>query len=387
MRRLIFLALGLASLAGAGFAVYRGRPPPPAPAAALGLDTVLRGDDAAYARVTAPRTLRFPADHGPHPDYRSEWWYFTGNLAAASGRRFGFELTFFRFALAPAAVKRRSAWATNQIYLAHFALTDVAGGRMHAFERAGRAALDLAGARARPFRVWVGDWAARAVAGDGRRVRLTAASGSIAIDLELGFDGPFVAHGENGMSRKSAEPGNASYYYSDPRMPVRGTIRIGGTATAVRGLAWLDREWGSTMLAVDQAGWDWFALQLDDGRALMFYQLRRRDGGVHPFSAGTLIDAGGEGRALGSRDVEIQVLGHWRSPRDGARYPSRWALTVPSAALRLEVEPFVADQELNLSIRYWEGAVSVRGTAGGRAIAGNGYVELVGYGGPGNGQK
>jgi predicted secreted hydrolase len=340
------------------------------------------GDLAGYARALAPRPFVFPADAGPHPDFRTEWWYYTGNLQTADGGHFGFQLTFFRTALAPPgpAVPRASAWAARQLYLAHLALTDTAGRRFHAWSRLGREALGLAGARAEPFRVWVDDWSAEGERAGGATVRLRAAEADAAIDLVLRSEKPVVPQGDGGLSRKGPEPGNASYYYSLTRMSVRGTVRAGGEPIAVSGLAWMDREWSTSALGPELVGWDWVALQLDDGRDLMVYRLRRRDGTADPHSAGAVIAADGTARPLGPDEAALATLGHWTSPRSGVRYPSRWRLAVPAAGLDLDLVPRLPDQELLVGTRYWEGAVRVEGTAAGRPVAGRGYVELVGYG-------
>jgi predicted secreted hydrolase len=341
------------------------------------------GEVAGYARAVAPRTFAFPADHGPHPEFRTEWWYYTGNLEAAAGRHFGFQLTFFRTALAPpaaGAAARASAWSARQLYLAHFALTDTAGRRFHAWSRLSREALGLAGARATPFRVWLEDWAAESEATGGLPVRLRAAEGDVAIDLILASDKPVALQGDHGLSQKGSEPGNASYYYSLSRMSAHGTVSAGGASLPVSGLAWMDREWSTSALGPDLVGWDWLALQLDDGREVMVYRLRRRDGTADAHSAGALIAADGTTRPLALGDVTLDALDHWTSPRSGVRYPSRWRLAVPTAALSLEITPRLADQELIVGTRYWEGAVRVDGTAAGQPIAGRGYVELVGYG-------
>ena len=341
------------------------------------------GDPTGFARATAPRRFAFPADLGPHPEFRTEWWYYTGNLETAAGRHFGFQLTFFRSALAPPAAgvsRRASAWSASQLYLAHFALTDTAGRRFHAWSRLGREALGLAGARATPFRVWLDDWSAASEAPEGLPVRLRASEGDVGIDLVLASDKPIVLQGDRGLSRKGPEPGNASYYYSLSRMSARGTVRAGGEPLPVSGLAWMDREWSTSALGPDLVGWDWLALQLDDGRDLMVYRLRRRDGTVDARSSGALIAVDGATRPLAPGDVILDALDHWTSPRSRVRYPSRWRLAIPGAALSLEITPRLADQELIVGTRYWEGAVRVEGTAAGRAIAGRGYVELVGYG-------
>lgn len=339
---------------------------------------MVRASADGFARAVAPRPLLFPRDHGPHPDFMLEWWYFTGNLQTEGGRRFGFQLTFFRQALAPRAPRRPSAWATSQLYMAHFALTDVGGGRFFSRERTARGAAGLAGGRGEPFAVWLEDWSARST-GDGfLPLRLTARSGDAALDLVLTSAKPLVLQGDEGWSRKGSEAGAASYYYSYTRMPGRGTVRAGGRSFAVHGLAWLDREWSTRVLDESQVGWDWLALQLDDGRDLMFFRVRRRDGTVEPLSHGSLVAPDGGKRPLGLADVELEVLRTWSSPR-GTVYPAGWRLRIAREALDLEIEPLLADQELDVSFRYWEGAVRVRGSGAAEGVTGRGYVELVGY--------
>jgi len=375
------LALAVAAMAlwpgGEGRAGRRGVEAHLAVSDALG-----SGDLAGYARATAPRPFSFPADLGPHPEYRTEWWYYTGNVEAEGGRHFGFQLTFFRTALAPASAvaPRASAWSARQLYLAHFALTDTAGARFSAWSRLSRGALDLAGARAEPYRVWLEDWSAESEAPGGLPVRLRAAEGGAAIDLVLTSAKPPALQGDRGLSQKGPEPGNASYYYSFTRMEARGQVTAEGRSFAVSGLAWMDREWSTSALGPELAGWDWVALQLDDGRDVMVYRLRRRDGSADSHSAGALVAPDGATRPLALGDVALDARDHWTSPRSGVRYPSRWRLAVPSAGLDLEISPRVADQELIVGTRYWEGAVRVQGTAAGRPITGRGYVELVGYG-------
>jgi len=338
-----------------------------------------------FERAVAPRRFRFPADHGPHLSFQTEWWYWTGNLRAVgpdrASRRFGFQLTFFRMALAPTVAPRASAWSARDAYLAHLALSDIEAARFHARDRWARGALDLAGAAIDPLRVWVGDWVAAANVPGGWPLTLRAGAEDFGINLALSPGKAPVLHGEQGLSRKSAEPGNASYYYSLTRMPVSGTLRLGATTLPVEGLAWMDREWSTSALGPDQVGWDWFALQLDDGRELMLYRLRQRDGGVAPESGGSLVAADGTTRGLDRDAVEVLVTDHWTSPRDGTRYPAGWRLRVPSAALDVVVTPLLRDQELDLAARYWEGAVRIDGTADGRPVGGSGYVELVGYAG------
>jgi predicted secreted hydrolase len=371
LARVLLVALLLTCVADAA--------PPADPGAALGPPGA-----AGFAQALVPRAFQFPQDHGPHAAYRQEWWYFTGHLEGPGGERFGFELTFFRFALAPPAAETapaagESAWRTREIYMAHFAVTDIAGHRFAYVQKLSRAALGLAGAQASPLAVWIDDWRlGQQGTGAAAHWQLQAAQPGYALQLDLAPAGAPVPNGNAGLSVKSAEPGGASYYYSLPRITVKGTLVRGGTPVPVTGVAWFDHEWGSAALATSQAGWDWFAVQLDDGSALMFYALRDRSGARDAHSAGTFIDRDGAIRALASAEVALAVTGSWVAA-DGVRYPSGWHLRVPALELDLSLQPVLADQELRTTPRYWEGAVEVHGTRAGAAAAGRGYVELVGY--------
>jgi len=339
----------------------------------------------ALARAAAtgvrPRALQFPADHGAHPDTRTEWWYLTGHLEGADGRAFGYQLTFFRQALAPGAPESISRWRSARLWTAHFALTDVADRRFHAFERFGREALGLAGATPAPLRIFVDGWELAAADAGASAFRLAAAQGDVALELDLVPERPPVLQGDRGLSAKGPQPGNASYYYSLTRLGTTGTLRLGESRHRVTGRSWLDREWSTSALGPELVGWDWFALQLEDGTDLMLYRLRQRDGTSAPQSAGSLLAADGATARLDADDFVLTPLASWTSPRGGV-YPSRWRLEVPGLGLSLEIEPLLVDQELPLSVRYWEGAVAVRGTAAGRPLAGRGYVELTGYATP-----
>jgi predicted secreted hydrolase len=338
-----------------------------------------------FARATGPRPFDFPADFGAHLQYRTEWWYYIGNLETADGRHFGFELTFFRVALLPPdqAFPRSSDWATNQIYMAHFALTDVAGGEFHAFQRFSRGAVDLAGAQAAPYRIWLEDW--QVEQGEAGIYLLSAQNEGLAIELTLADGKGPVAHGEAGYSQKGPDPGNASYYYSQTRLLAEGSIQIGDEAFEVSGQGWSDHEYSTSVLSAGQVGWDWFAIQLDDGSEVMMYIIRRADGSIDPFSSGTLIAPDGSTQALAREDFAIQAHDLWRSPHSGAEYPLGWTVSIPSAGLQLELSPYLLDQELNLSTIYWEGAVQISGSRDGHLIGGMGYVEMTGYAEPFNG--
>lgn len=371
---------GLLAMLLVGLTIYDGLQPSPQPSSGVAVGSALGGDDSVgYQRAYHPRPFTFPHDHGPHPEFRNEWWYVTGNLTDATGRPFGYQLTIFRIALSPAMPPADSSWRANQIYMGHFALTDVANNRHHGFERFSRGALGLAGAQATPFRVWLEDWALTGAESDLFPLRIQAREGDLALDLTLEAGKPVVLQGNQGLSQKSAEPGNASYYYSYTRMPTQGTVSAGGQDFAVSGASWLDREWSTSALGPDQSGWDWFALQLEDGRDLMFYRLRSKKGGMDSFSKGVLVETDGQARRLRWNDVELQPLGEWISPKTRDRYPAGWRLRLPAENLELTVTPKVADQEMRLTVRYWEGAVAVSGRASDRQVRGQGYLEMTRY--------
>jgi predicted secreted hydrolase len=343
----------------------------------------LGGDDTAgYARVFDPREFRFPADHGPHPDYRNEWWYLTGNLAAADGRRFGYQVTFFRIALAPEdpqAPPRRSNWGGRQIWMTHVALSDAANRRHREHERFARGAAGLAGAQSEPFRVWLEDWQLSAAPDDPAVWSLQVETEDFGLEFRLEPRKPIVLQGVDGLSQKSDEPGNASYYYSLPRLQTSGEIRLDSERHRVEGLSWLDREWSTSALGDDQVGWDWFALQFDDGRDLMYYLLRRTDGSVDPHSAGTLIDRDGRTTRLAAGDVRLEALRWWRSA-DGVRYPVAWRMDLYDGSA-YRVEAVFDDQRMDTTVSYWEGMVQVFATESGAPL-GRGYMELAGYESP-----
>jgi predicted secreted hydrolase len=342
--------------------------------ASVPVDRVLGPEpDPGFARAKAPAVLQFPADHGPHDDFALEWWYLSGNLYTRGGRRFGYQFTLFRIGLRPGAPVADSRWRSNQIYMGHGAITDVAGGRHYSAERLARAALGLAGAESQPLALWLESWSLRG-RGEPFPLELSADAEDFGIYLTLAAgEKPLVLQGEQGWSRKSATPGNASYYYSFTRLPTAGTLRVGATSYQVSGESWLDHEWSSSALDDDQAGWDWFALQLDDGRELMFYRLRYRDGGMHPYSRGSLVLPDGSSRELTPAQVTLMPERYWKAP-DGARYPVGWRLAVPGEGLDLRVRAVLDDQLLDHTVRYWEGAVDVTGSH-----TGKGYLELSGY--------
>jgi predicted secreted hydrolase len=350
-----------------------------------GLSLMAAGAAAAgeWAVADGTRVWSFPRDHGSHPEYRTEWWYFTGILAAADGRRFGYQLTFFRQGIVPAADDPGNPWSIRDLYLAHFTLTDVRKGSFRVGERVSRAGPGLAGAGVGGLKAWVLDWSAAA---GGETLTLTAREGAVGIRLSLRPRRLPVLHGFGGLSRKGPAPGQASWYSSVTDLETTGTVRTAdGTEVAVRGASWFDHEFGSGQLAEDLAGWDWFGLRLSDGRALMVYRLRRRDGTAAPASSGTLVGADGSVRHLTREEVAIEPLETWRSPHSSARYPARWRVSVPAAGIALEISPLVPDQELrtgrSTGVTYWEGAVAGSGTVAGSPVSTEGYIELTGYAG------
>jgi predicted secreted hydrolase len=334
-----------------------------------------------FAKALAPRQFTYPADLGPHLAYQTEWWYYTGNLESPDGRHFGYQLTFFRRGLSPTAIDREGSMATREIYFTHFAITDVAAGTHSVDERFSRQADGLAGAQASPYKVWLEDWQVQSIDQVGNSLHLQARSGGQALDLQLHADKPYIANGDNGLSAKGPQLGNASYYMSGTRMAAQGHITANGHTFAVTGLSWFDHEWSTSALSEEAVGWDWFSLQLSNGRDLMFFQIRNRDGTLSPVSSGTLVEPDGSVVHLKHDDVKITVDSTWRSPESGADYPSTWRLRVPSQGIELHIEPWLADQENRVSVTYWEGAVQATGTQAGVTLSGNGYVELTGYSG------
>ena len=316
---------------------------------------------------------QFPRDHYDHPGFRTEWWYYTGNVRDAGGHRHGFELVFFRQGQ-NRDVSNPSAWRVDDLYLAHLAWTDIDGRRFRSFKRLNRAGPGVAGVRADEGRIWNGNWEAR---WNGERQTLTAAADGLALSLRLQPAKPLVIHGENSVSVKGEAPGQASHYVSFPRLDVEGTLN----GTAVTGSAWMDHEWFTNQLSPDQRGWDWFSVQLDDRTELMLFQLRRMDGSIDPNSSGTFIARDGRATHLQRGAFDLRPVDWWTSPKTGARYPTRWRIAVPSLGIDLECSAAIPEQEFagegETSPAYWEGAVVYRGSH-----SGAGYLELTGYASP-----
>ncbi len=344
----------------------------------LSVSEAMGSDTTGYRRATKVRPFTFPADHGPHPGYKTEWWYVTGNLTGPEAQSYGYEFTLFRIGLTPpdaAPDSTPSDWRTNQLYMGHFAVTDGTSETFHAFERFQRGGAGLAGAQANPFRVWLEDWSMASTGASTFPVQLHAQTEGVGVNLTLDPTKPRVLQGDRGLSQKGPGAGNASYYYSYTRLATEGTVTLDGDTLSVSGQSWMDREWSTSALGPDQEGWDWFSLQLDDGRDLMYYQLRRTDGTPSAFSEGVIVAPDGSTTTLSRSDVSLEVLDTWTSPDGTHTYPVEWTLRVPGKDIDLHVIPLFPDQELNVSVRYWEGAVRVEGSTSGR-----GYVEMTGYG-------
>ena len=385
---------------------------------AISLTTELGGIADGFERACEARDFSFPDDHGAHPEYRNEWWYVTGNLSNDEGRKFGFHATFFRIAnrlpveqedpaqdpaqdtATPAASwSSTSSWAAEQFYMGHFAISEEGSNRAVAHERFSRAAAGLAGATTHPVNVWLDDWRLqersdstpdiqsdiendelardKKLADESvRHWRLEMASGSESVDLSLQAVKPLVLQGDNGLSFKSAGDCNASYYYSFTRLDVSGDIVNNGVKHSVNGTAWIDREWSSSALADNQVGWDWFALQLKDGRDLMIYQLRKNDGQPDDYSYAVEIDRSGNKKIIPYDQIDIVVKRWWESPT-GARYPIAGRIYRADSEETIEYRPLIDNQELPLTVRYWEGAIQL--TDGSDTSIGHGYLELTGY--------
>jgi predicted secreted hydrolase len=324
--------------------------------------------------------VELPRDHAAHPDYRIEWWYYTGHVDAAGGRRFGYQLTFFRYGVEKSP-SNPSRWAVRDLYLAHVAVSDLTGRRHLHADRLNRAGAGWAGAAVDRYEVWNEDW--RVVRTEDGRHRLSARTAHFGLELELDEGKGAVLNGVAGYSRKGASDGNASHYYSFTRMPTRGSIVFDGVAYEVEGASWMDHEFGSSFLEEDQAGWDWLSIQLDEEVELMVYQLRRRDGSRDPYSSGTFVGRDGRATRLEAGDYTLTPGRTWRSPGSGATYPVEWRVEVPSLQLTLDVRAAFDAQEMRTedttTVTYWEGAIEVTGTRAGRPVAGRGYLEMTGY--------
>lgn len=337
-----------------------------------------------FFQALGPREFQFPEDHAHHPGFQTEWWYYTGNLSTKDGRAFGFQLTFFRVQLKPEPLISGSPWRSNQLYFAHFTVSDLENGRFLMAEKAGRGTMGIGGAslNSEGVRIFLHDWETLI---DGNTHHLKADGDHFGIELELVSQKSPVLHGDAGLSRKGSVPGQASYYYTLPRMKSQGVFRLDNKRFEASGLSWMDHEFSSNMLSKDQTGWDWMGLQLSGNRELMLYVLRLRDGSIDPCSSGTLVKSDGTAVRLSKEAFAIKPVGFWESKQSGTVYPSGWQVEVLPYRMNLRVTPNLKDQELITSqstqVTYWEGSVRVTGAATGEKVTGHGYVELTGYAG------
>jgi predicted secreted hydrolase len=339
---------------------------------------VATAGDKPFAEASPDRPLIFLRDHGKHPEFQTEWWYFTGNLNSENGK-WGFQLTFFRRSLQPWISGRKSAWNIRDIYPAHFAITNLKDGKFFHTELLSREGPGLAAASLNDLDVRVKNWRAFR---SGDAINLDAVEGQFALHLALTPGKPLVLHGNGGFSKKGDSPGQSSHYYSYTRLKAKGTLIFDGLPQEVSGLAWMDHEFGSSILSENQVGWDWFSLQLDDGADIMIFYIRRKDGvSEKPF--GTLVDTEGKAMDLENRKIFVKPVNQWESPRSGAVYPSGWIVELPEFNIHLKITPLLKDQELSTTgstqVVYWEGAVGVVGINDGRSVTGTGYAELTGY--------
>ena len=321
----------------------------------------------------------FPRDHGSHPGFKTEWWYFTGNLRATTGEEFGYQLTFFRQGVVPPGRSLpTSAFLVRDVPFAHFAVSDVTGGTFHHFQKLSRGAFGQAGFDDGSRVAWNGSWSCERRDGDG--FFLSAEADGVEIALELESLKPAVIHGVDGVSPKAEGEGRASHYYSLTRLATRGTVRLNERDYEVSGFSWFDHEWATNQLAADQTGWDWFSLHFEDGSDFMLFQIRTRDGGRDTHSSGTWIEA--DGRATKIDRFELKPVKWWKSPHSGGSYPVEWEITIPDRQVTLSVRARMPDQELSEEpFAYWEGTVSATGSRQGKEISGKGYLEMTGYAG------
>jgi predicted secreted hydrolase len=374
------LLLGLILVVGLGGGVWYVLKPSKKAAVNANVSVLNLPPGEGFKQATEVQAFSFPDDHGPHRDYQTEWWYYTGNLKTEEGREFGYQLTFFRQGLSSKPISRTAEWAANEIYLAHFTVTDIEAGEFYSFERVDRGGQTrLAGASGSPYHIFVEDWNAQ---GTGSTATLTARNDTIAINLDVESEKQPTLQGNGGLSAKGTQVGQASYYYSLTRMKTSGTISIKNQTFNIAGLSWFDHEWSTNSLGQDQVGWEWFGLHLDDGRDIMWGQLRRVDGSID-FAGGSITGPNVQGRTsineltiLQPEDATLTQLNTWISSATNVEYPISWRLQIPQADLNLEISALIPNQELRLgSITYWEGAVGITGS-----VTGRGYAELTGYG-------
>ncbi len=335
---------------------------------------------AQYQTALPGYRYEFPQDHFSHPEYQTEWWYFTGNVTAADGHRFGFELTFFRQGVNREPSDSKT-WDIQDVYLAHLALSDIDGGEFYHTERFNRAGPGIAGIDQAKQKIWNGNWK---VSWNGSDQQLSAIDSRFSFSLLLQPEKPAVIHGENGVSQKAAGAGRASHYISFTRLKTSGSIEVKQKTYQVSGLTWMDHEFFTHQLETNQVGWDWLSIQLADHSEIMLYQIRRKDVSVDPFSSGTYVDEHGKSTALHAADFVLTPYGEtWKSPATSATYPIQWKISIPKLGIELESRTDLKSQEISgqtkIAPSYWEGAIRLTGHRGAAKLDGVGYLEMTGY--------
>jgi predicted secreted hydrolase len=346
-----------------------------------------------FKRALPGKVFSFPQDHFSHPEFKTEWWYYSGHLQSLGDdkKSFGYQLTFFRTGLTRETKNQKSKWSIRDLYFAHLAITDESKKKFEYREKISRGSLGEAGAlpfkkEEKTFRIWIEDWSIEGKGPGMQNHSLKAGDKFFGIELMLTPEKNPIIHGQNGISQKAEGEGYASHYYSIPRLKTEGKIFLQNKKIFVQGITWMDHEFGSSQLREYQVGWDWFSIQLDQGMELMFYQIRHRDGKIDPYSSGSIIFLDGTHQHLLKKEFQIDVLDHWKNSKSGAIYPSKWKIKVPDHQIDLTLSPTVKDQELitkeSTRVTYWEGSVKIEGKYQKKSIKGMGYVELTGYAEP-----
>jgi predicted secreted hydrolase len=350
----------------------------------LRADSIPAADAPTWQRAIGAWSWLFPRDHGAHPNFKTEWWYFTGNLQDEHQRKFGYQLTLFRQGIQFTPAQTSSQWAVRDIYFGHFTISDLDAGQFHVAERVSRGALGEAKAATGGMDVALGPWTIRQE-GAPEQYHLVAQQPGFGIDFEEHPLKPLILEGVGGLSRKADGVGEASYYYSYPRLATSGQLRVADKTYTVSGLSWFDHEFSTSSLGKDQVGWDWFCIQLDNQEEIMLYAMRDKSGAMDPVSEGTWVKADGTTERLLPGSFSIEKLGTWTSPKSHAVYPAGWHILVLGHQADVTVTPSMADQELDLTkmgaLDYWEGACAIKGSVNGAQVTGVGYTELTGYSG------
>jgi predicted secreted hydrolase len=333
-----------------------------------------------YKKALHGYKYSFPRDHASHEAFKTEWWYYTGHLKSDDGKKYGYELTFFRSGVAPSEKAKTKSDAPSNVYLAHFAVSDINNKKFHFYEKLTRSGLSLGSASSSVLHIYNDGWR---VDEAGDTMMLSADAEKVGIKLLLSSKKPPVIHGKDGVSQKADCVGCASHYYSLSRMETKGLLFIDGKEKRVTGTSWMDHEFGSNQLTEEQVGWDWYSLQLSDNTELMLYMMRKKDGSIDKNSSGTIIGVDGKAEHLNLSQFKIRSKSKWLSPQSKGNYPMNWEIEIPHKQIKLQVTPDFETQELvtkrSTDVTYWEGASSITGTKGGKPITGEGYVEMTGY--------